>query len=173
MERARFRRQAETSDAQLVPTRPAGVLSRAPGSVGNRSADIVSQIALSTTLFPKLGFLGAEPLSVFLVTFCTSKKLPPGGCAPSLSARLPILPYDYGKRRSRRCRKTPLPFSTSLWKTSPPMGRSAGTKRSPPGFPGGPFCVTGAPAPRDSGRCRGSRCRCPPRRCGRRAAGRR
>ena len=27
---------------------------------------------------PKKGFLGVEPLSVFLVTFCTSKKLPHG-----------------------------------------------------------------------------------------------
>ena len=120
MERARFRRQAETSDAQLVPTRPAGVLSRAPGSVGNRSADIVSQIALSTTLIPKPGFLGAEPLSVFLVTFCTSKKLPHGvwalplpGSSAAISSQLWQKVAAPGVRNLR-----PLPCPSSPHKIS-------------------------------------------------------
>ena len=69
MERARFRRQAETSDAKLVPTRPAGVLWRVPRSVGTRSTDTASKIALSTTLFQKPGSLGALPLSALLPTF--------------------------------------------------------------------------------------------------------
>ena len=66
MERARFRRQAETSDAKLVPTRPAGGLLRAPGSVGNRSTNIISNINPSTTLFQKFGVLrGSAPKCPF------------------------------------------------------------------------------------------------------------
>ena len=71
MERARFRRQAETSDAQLVPTRPAGVLRRVPRFVGNPATDIVSQIAPSTTLFPKLGVLRGETPKLIFAYFCS------------------------------------------------------------------------------------------------------
>ena len=75
MERAHFRRQAETSDAQLVPTRPAGVLRRVPRSVGNRSADIVSNIDLSTTLLQKFGVLrGGAPKPGFAY-FCLAAKV--------------------------------------------------------------------------------------------------
>ena len=46
--------------------RPAGVLSRAPGSVGNPAADIVSKINPSTTLFQKFGVLrGGAPKCPF------------------------------------------------------------------------------------------------------------
>ena len=66
MERAHFRRQAETRDAQLVPTRPAGVLRRVPRSVGNRSTDTVTYVNPSTTLFHKSGVLrGGAPKCPF------------------------------------------------------------------------------------------------------------
>ena len=66
MERAHFRRQAETSDAQLVPTRPAGGLRRVPGEVGTRSTDTVCEINPSTTLIPKTGVLrGGTPKCPF------------------------------------------------------------------------------------------------------------
>ena len=87
MERGRFRRQAETTDAQLVPTRPSGAVGRVPGFVGNPAAGPVGEINPSATLFQNLGSLGVEPLSVFLVTFCTSKKLPHGVWAHSLFAK--------------------------------------------------------------------------------------
>ena len=63
--------------------RPAGVVWQMPGFVGNPATDILSDINPSTTLFPNLGSLGVKPLSVFLVTFCTSKKLPHGVWAHS------------------------------------------------------------------------------------------
>ena len=66
MERAHFRRQAETSDAQLVPTRPTGVLLRLPGLVGNPAADTVTYVNPSTTLIPKTGVLeGGTPKCPF------------------------------------------------------------------------------------------------------------
>ena len=78
MERGRFRRQAETTDAQLVPTRPAGALGKAPRSVGTCSTDTVCERELSTTLFPKPGSLGAEPLNGFFGPFGPLQK----GLAP-------------------------------------------------------------------------------------------
>ena len=72
MERAHFRRQAETSDAQLVPTRPTGVLLRAPGFVGNPATDTASKIGPSTTLIPKTGVLrGGTPKLIFAY-FCSA-----------------------------------------------------------------------------------------------------
>ena len=75
MERARFRRQAETSDAQLVPTRPAGGLLKLPGFVGTPSTDIVSNINPSTTLFLKLGILKGETPKPAFAYFCLAAKV--------------------------------------------------------------------------------------------------
>ena len=74
MERAHFRRQAETSDAQLVPTRPTGVLLRLPGLVGNPAADTVTYVNPSTTLFQKIGVLrGGTPKWRFAHFFAMEK----------------------------------------------------------------------------------------------------
>ena len=57
--------------------RPAGEVGECWGRVGVPAPGGGSKTGPSMTLFPKAGSLGAEPLNVFLVTFCTSKKLPP------------------------------------------------------------------------------------------------
>ena len=77
MERAHFRRQAETSDAQLVPTRPAGVLLRVPRSVGNPTVDTACKTVHSTTLFQKYGVLRGETPKLTFAYFCSATKVGP------------------------------------------------------------------------------------------------
>ena len=78
MERAHFRRQAETSDAQIVPTRPAGGLWQVPRSVGNPAADTVGKTVHSTTLFQKNGVLRGETPKRVFGDFLHEQKVTPG-----------------------------------------------------------------------------------------------
>ena len=104
MERAHFRRQAETSDAQLVPTRPTGVLLRVPRSVGNPTVDTACKTVHSTTLFPKPGVLRGETPKCVFGDFLHKQKVTPRSVGTPLSgkaAEISIRPCQTSARPDR------------------------------------------------------------------------
>ena len=141
------RKREATAILSWLPlhNRPAGGLLKVPGFVGTRSTDFVCKIALSTTLFQKIGVLrGGTPKPGFAY-FCLAAKVgragarnapPPEGRRPSSPAVLPKPAYDPQQRQivpgGHEISPAPVGWKPSLPGSASEPGTRPCQKRSPP-----------------------------------------